>query len=80
MSIAMTPVTSSNIKSIGYEGGTLAVLFTNGKEFRYPDVPAETYEAFKAADADPDASVGSYFAKHIRPHFKGIPQPEAKKA
>lgn len=35
----MTPVSSSNIASIGYENGTLYVAFNHGGVYAYSGVP-----------------------------------------
>ncbi len=48
-----TPVSSSNILSIGYDAAseTLEVGFTNGTVFQYYNVPGPIYDAFLAADS-----------------------------
>jgi KTSC domain len=61
------PVTSSNVKSVGWENGTLEVEFHNGV-YRYHNVPASKYAAILAEDKRPGGSIGTHFAKHIRPH------------
>lgn len=33
----MTPVSSSNVESIGYEDGVIEVHFHNGYAYRYPN-------------------------------------------
>jgi len=43
-----TPVSSSNVKSIGYENGILEVIFHNGLAYRY-DVPESVYREFMSA-------------------------------
>lgn len=55
-------VTSSNIRSIGFENGAMEIEFANGKVYRYtgPKV-AEHYKAMMAAP-----SKGAYFGKHVR--------------
>jgi hypothetical protein len=65
--IRLTHVKSSNIKGHGYdaESKTLAVQFTSGTTYHYTDVPPEIAATFALAD-----SLGTYFAQHIRPHFK----------
>lgn len=64
--IARHPVTSSQVKDIGYDPATktLAVTFTRGTGaiYHYPGVEPETFEAFKNAD-----SHGTFFGKHIKP-------------
>ncbi|MFO7190295.1 MAG: KTSC domain-containing protein [Pseudomonadota bacterium] len=59
--IPMTPVASSNIAAVGYQNGTLAVQFTNGRLYHYSDVPPEVYAEMLAA-----SSVGKYFASNVR--------------
>jgi len=60
------PVTSSNLKSVGWENGTLEVEFHSGDIYRYANVPAAKHKALLAADKDPKGSVGSHFHRHIR--------------
>lgn len=62
----MTPVKSSNLAAVHHDGAHLKVQFTNGATWRYADVPASKYEAMLSAP-----SVGGYFHKHIRSHYKG---------
>lgn len=64
MEIPMTPVTSSQIESIGYDTAskTLAVKFKRGGLYHYADVPEHKH----AAMMDPEASVGTYLGKHIK--------------
>lgn len=58
------PVKSSNLRSVGYEGDTLEVEFSNGTVFAYTGVPADVHAAMIRAD-----SIGSYFAKEVRGKF-----------
>lgn len=69
-SIPLTQCSSSNIKAHGYDAATstIAVQFSNGSEFRYQGVPASLYQQLASAP-----SVGSFFAKHIRTAFRGVP-------
>lgn len=64
--IAMTPVKSSQVASIGYdaESKTLAVTFTRGPDtvYRYPNVDPKVHADFMAAE-----SIGTFFGKHIKP-------------
>lgn len=65
--ITLEPCTSSQVKAYGYdaETRTLAVQFiSNNALYHYADVPAEVFEAMKAAP-----SVGQFFGKSIRPHY-----------
>lgn len=59
-----TPVTSSNIASIGYdpETATLEIEFLgDGSVYQYFDVPEQVHEELMAA-----ASHGSYLARRIK--------------
>lgn len=57
----MTPVSSSNISSIGYENGTLYVSFHHGGVYAYFDVPESVYHALMSA-----SSHGKYLAAHVK--------------
>lgn len=60
----MVKVTSSQIRSIGYdsETKTLYVEFPNGTVYEYYNVPIEKYQAMLI----PTVSVGSYFIQNIK--------------
>ena len=64
--IAMQPVKSSQLASIGYDAAskTLAATFARGPGtvYQYPNVDAKVYAELMAAD-----SIGSFFGKHIKP-------------
>jgi hypothetical protein len=70
-----TPVTSSNIKSIGYDPSTnvLEVEFSSGTVYQYADVPAQVYKDMSEAD-----SVGRYFAANVRNVFAAHRMPDKK--
>lgn len=57
------PVTSSNIKSVGYDAAsaTLEILFHNGARWQYSPVPEEEHERLMSA-----RSIGSHFHTHIK--------------
>lgn len=57
----MFPVISSNIKSIGYENGTLYIKFLNDSFYAYYNVPESEYKGLMSAD-----SHGHYLAVHIK--------------
>lgn len=60
----MTPVSSSNIRAIGYMGGVLRVTFfsKNSEEtYDHEGVPAGVYQQFLAA-----ASKGSFYHEYIK--------------
>lgn len=64
-----TPVTSSNISSIGYDenSSTLEVEFLSGTVYQYFDVPLTVYQGIMSA-----GSVGQYFAQHIKGYFRFV--------
>ncbi len=57
----MIPVPSSDIASIGYEGGTLYVLFHSGGLYSYSNVPESVYTGLMSAN-----SHGKYFHANIK--------------
>ena len=60
-----TPVSSTNIKAVGYDAAskTLAIEFHSGKVYHYSDVEPEKHQALLAAP-----SIGKHFGAHIKPH------------
>lgn len=64
--ISMTPVSSSNLKAIGYdqESGTLRVAFHNGHIYEYFNVRENIYLEFMSA-----RSKGKYLNSYIRDNF-----------
>jgi hypothetical protein len=64
--MSMIPVNSSAIAAIGYEDGTLFVLFhKNPKIYPLPNVPYSLFAAFLDAP-----SLGEFFNRHLRGKFK----------
>ena len=61
-----TPVTSSNIQSIGYdsESSILEVEFNNGRVYQYSGVPESEYEGLMNA-----SSHGTYLNANIKGHY-----------
>lgn len=61
------PVTSSNIRSIGYEDepNILEIEFHSGGIYQYFEVPKSVYEALMGA-----SSHGSFFHKNIRNKYR----------
>lgn len=59
-----TSVESEAIRSIGYDGSTLEIEFTNNRIYKYFNVPAHVHAAFMSAE-----SHGSYFNEHIKPIY-----------
>lgn len=57
------PVTSSNLRSIGYEISTktLEIEFHSGGIYQYYDVPPEIHQGIMSA-----SSHGKYFHQHIK--------------
>lgn len=60
----MTPVTSSNLSSVGYENGTLYIRFHSGGLYAYSGVPQSVYIDLMNAP-----SKGQYFHAHIRTSY-----------
>ena len=62
-----TPVTSSNLVSVGYEAKslTLEVEFKNDSVYQYFDVPEYEHQSLMQA-----ASHGTYFRASIRDHYR----------
>ena len=60
------PVSSSNIRSIGYrpENHVLELEFYNGRIYRYAKLPNIIYRGLLRA-----ASKGGYFNRHIKDHY-----------
>lgn len=63
----MQPVKSSNIEAIGYDApsAVLRVKFLRSAAYDYADVSPVSWAQLQTAD-----SVGSYIARHIKPHHK----------
>ena len=63
----MTPVTSSNLHSVGYDPATkdMHVRFHSGNTATYRNVPPETHQAFVSAP-----SVGKHFHQHIKGRYQ----------
>lgn len=61
-----TPVTSSNIRSIGHDqdNQTLEIEFNSGAVYQYANVPPSEYEGFLNAD-----SKGKYFHANIKDRY-----------
>lgn len=49
----MLPVDSSNIQAIGYDSdnATLRIVFNDGSEYEYYDVPQYEFDSFYAAES-----------------------------
>ena len=57
----MIPVVSSDIASIGYEKGTLYIIFNSGGLYSYDNVPESIYAGLMSA-----SSHGKYFHMYIK--------------
>lgn len=59
----MTPVSSSNIESVGYDKANLEVYvrFINGSLYKYIGVPQHEFENLRDA-----SSVGSYLNRYFK--------------
>lgn len=66
LAMERVPVSSSNLRSIGYdpESQTLEIEFNSGGTYQYFGVPATEYEALMAA-----GSHGTYFQANIRNRY-----------
>jgi hypothetical protein len=62
---AMLKVKSSQIESIGYADGTLAIKFAGGGTYHYEGVSAGLFAEMQKAE-----SVGKFFGAHVRNKFK----------
>lgn len=75
--IGLRPVTSSNIRAVGYDEATwqLLIEFSGGPVYLYDDVePLVAAPLAAAAVRPPDEfSVGQYFSEHIKPHRDRYP-------
>ena len=62
-----TPVTSSHLRSIGYDAATqiLEVEFISGEVYQYQDVPGGEYRNLLDA-----SSHGQYFNEHIKDTYQ----------
>lgn len=60
-------VSSSDIRSVGYENNTLEIEFNRGGIYQYHGVPYDRY-----SDLINAGSVGKYFHNFIKPFYHGI--------
>ncbi len=62
-----TPVSSSNIRSIGYDADSqvLEVEFLDGAVYEYYDVPEDVHQGLMSA-----RSHGSYLHRHVRDRYR----------
>jgi hypothetical protein len=62
-----TPVTSSDLRSVGYDANTqtLEIEFNSGGVYQYYGVPKSVYDGLMTA-----TSHGSYFHAHIKDVYR----------
>ena len=62
-----TPVTSSNVATVGYDANTmtLEIEFQNGSVYQYFDVPEVEYQGIMTAD-----SVGKHLNQNIKNNYR----------
>lgn len=60
----MQPVSSSDINSVGYEGGILYIRFNSGGLYQYSGVPEYVYRSLMAAP-----SHGRYFHSFVKGRY-----------
>lgn len=77
LSVRMTPVVSSNVASLGWDGVDLYVEYRSGAVWRYEGVPGPVWKALTNSK-----SIGRYLAAAIKPFHRGaqIPQPTSPSA
>ena len=63
--MSRSSVSSSNLRSVGYENGTLEVELHGGRVYQYYGVGYDRY-----ADLMNASSKGSYLASHIKGHYR----------
>ena len=63
--MTLTPVSSSAIRAVGYDGYTLSVEFHNSGVYDHPGVPYEVYAGLMAA-----SSKGVYYNRYIRGRYR----------
>jgi predicted DNA-binding protein with PD1-like motif len=72
--VKRTPVTSSNIMSVGYDPAsqTLEVAYATGI-YQYAEVPPEVHLNLMTA-----GSKGRYLAAHVKPHYAATKVPDTE--
>lgn len=63
--MTLTPVSSSAIHAIGYDGYTLTVEFRNGGVYDHPGVPYEVYAGLMSA-----SSKGAFYNRYVRGRYR----------
>ena len=62
--MVMRPISSSNLNAVGFENGTMRILFNSGGLYEYYNVPDSTYRGLMSA-----GSAGSYFHAFIKGRY-----------
>ena len=62
--MSLIPVDSSAIRSVGYDGYTLVVVFHNSGRYDHPGVPEYIYRGLMSA-----SSMGRYYNQNIRGRY-----------
>lgn len=60
----LTPVNSTAIAAVGYDGYTLTVVFHTGRTYDHPGVPYSVYAGLMNA-----SSMGAFYNHHIRGRY-----------
>ena len=58
------PVSSTDIRSIGYENNVLEIEFLSGGIYRYPNVPKHHFDYMRN-----NPHPGTYFHRMIKPYY-----------
>lgn len=61
----MVPVQSSDLASVGYENGTLRILFNSGGLYEYYNVPERVFKELLSA-----SSHGKFFHQFIKNSYR----------
>lgn len=62
--MVMRPISSSNLRAVGFENGTMRILFHSGGLYEYYNVPDSAYRGLVSA-----GSAGSYFHSFIKGRY-----------
>jgi hypothetical protein len=64
MTMDLVNVSSSNLAAVGWQSGTLRILFHSGVTYDYLNVPAEVHAALMAA-----SSKNEFFTAYVKNRF-----------
>jgi hypothetical protein len=65
MMMDLVAVSSSNLRAVGWQAGTLRILFHSGATYEFFNVPAEVHAALMAAP-----SKNEFFTAHVKNSFR----------